>query len=106
MLAPAGSLILWDNRLPHATAAHHDGPDTREVIFLTYLPDISRNRAYASRQLNNYFSQVLPPDFQGQRADKVLEEPDHAFSELGKCLMGLEPWPDEDEQCVDLFSLN
>ena len=97
VLAPAGSIILWDNRLPHATAEQHDGPDTREVLFMTYLPDIPRNQAYASAQRNCFFSRTPPPDFKtkANHRGEPQEEPTYTFSPLGKCLMAIEPWPQE-----------
>lgn len=91
----AGSIILWDNRLPHGTAEHHYGPDSREVLFMTFLPNIPRNMNYAHHQLENYRNGIVPPDFSRGRKDSEKEctkDNHHQFSELGKKLMGLEPW--------------
>ncbi|CAE7579025.1 unnamed protein product, partial [Symbiodinium microadriaticum] len=72
------------------------------VLFMTFLPDIPRNRVYAAAQLASYFAQRLPPDFQGKGGLKSAEEPTHTFSELGKRLMSLEPWPEkEGDSSVD-----
>ncbi len=35
--APKGSLVCWDNRLPHATCASLDGNDSREVVFVGFF---------------------------------------------------------------------
>ena len=110
VVAPAGSMVLWDNRLPHGTAETHDGPDTREVLFMTFLPDVPRNRAYALAQLSCYNDKKLPPDFQGKskKGDGITsseEEPTHEFSPLGKCLMCIEPWPEEDDSCLELLRI-
>jgi hypothetical protein len=102
VLAPAGSVVVWDNRLPHATAPHHVGRDSREAVFLTYLPAIPRNRNYADRQLNNYRIGQLPPDFRHsrsevshQREESCNPSESHEFTALGRKLMGIEEW-DED----------
>jgi hypothetical protein len=90
--------------LPHATAPHHDGPDTREVVFATYLPDVPRNRSYAASQLTNYYHRRLPPDFaKGQNEQK--EDEIHDFSALGRCLMGIEPWPQDDAECMEMVDV-
>ena len=35
---PAGSIVLWDNRIPHATCDQLLNNDTREVIYFSFLP--------------------------------------------------------------------
>lgn len=50
VIAPAGSMVLWDNRLPHATSAYLDSGDTREVVYAQFLPDVHLNRLYAREQ--------------------------------------------------------
>lgn len=102
----AGSIILWDNRLPHGTAEHHLGPDSREVLFMTFLPDILRNQNYAQQQLANYRKGIVPPDFHrgGRKGHskecekECTEETHHEFSELGKKLMGIVPWGEEEDR--------
>lgn len=37
---PAGSLVVWDNRLPHATCEKLSRFDSREVIYMSYIPNI------------------------------------------------------------------
>ena len=93
VFAPAGSIVIWDNRLPHATAEKHDGPDTREVLFMTFLPDIHANKLYAKEQRENYFKRKAPPDFINKRNRKdVQEEPNYQFTELGRRLMAMDEW--------------
>jgi len=95
--APAGSVVLWDNRLPHATSDQHDGPDTREVLFMTYLPAIPRNYQYACAQRKNYLNRKPPPDFTSKSNLQIeQEEPTYQFSELGLKLMAFQPWPDDE----------
>lgn len=59
--APRGSLIFWDNRLPHATCAKLAGSDSREVIYLSFLPKIALNEAYAAQQLLHLRMNIPPP---------------------------------------------
>lgn len=105
MFATAGSVILWDNRLPHGTATSHRGPDTREVLFMTYLPDIPRNKSYAMKQLTNYNKGRLPPDFCRHQEEALPESP-HCFSALGRKLMAIDEWlPDDSlEELSQRFS--
>ncbi len=59
--APAGSLVCWDYRLPHATAQHLISDDTREVVYTGWLPDIPANKEYQKQQLINLNKNVAPP---------------------------------------------
>jgi len=61
--APLGSLIMWDNRLPHATCEHLLGNETREVIYTAYLPDVTLNRAYWQEQAKNLGKNIHPPAY-------------------------------------------
>ena len=51
IMAPRGSLVCWDNRLPHATCAKLSGTDTREVVYVGWMPNIPLNKSYAQNQL-------------------------------------------------------
>ena len=42
---PAGAVLFWDNRLPHATCATLVSDDTREVVYFSYLPAVGPNVA-------------------------------------------------------------
>lgn len=49
--APAGSFVLWDNRIPHATDQICNLFDTREVMYTSFLPaGIPCNDNYAKDQ--------------------------------------------------------
>jgi hypothetical protein len=110
VFAPAGSVVLWDNRLPHGTADNHLGPDSREVLFMTFLPNIPRNLNYALSQLENYHKGIVPPDFdrgtrrgsniKGNEQECTVGEGHEVceFSMLGRKLMGIEPWEVEEGQ--------
>ena len=61
---PAGALVIWDNKLPHATCEKLESFDTREVIYLSYLPtNHSINVKYWKHQLENFLSNSLPPSY-------------------------------------------
>ena len=60
----AGDAVVWDMRLPHATAAEHPGPDSREVVYTSFLPDLQPNREYMRQQLASLRDGSFPPDQQ------------------------------------------
>jgi ectoine hydroxylase-related dioxygenase (phytanoyl-CoA dioxygenase family) len=60
---PAGSLVLWDNRLPHATCQKLKGCDSREVIYLSYIPNVPLNIKYAQEQKANFKLNLQPPSY-------------------------------------------
>jgi hypothetical protein len=63
IFVPKGSLVCWDNRLPHATADKLDGADTREVVYTGFLPDIAINRTYMMSQLESILYNRPPPAY-------------------------------------------
>ncbi|CAM9623358.1 unnamed protein product [Heterosigma akashiwo] len=88
---PAGALVLWDVRLPHANARRNDAAVPREVVYLGYLPDVAVNRAYAEHQLRRYRAKAVPDDQWHEAGEGAVEdEPDFEFSPLGRKLMGID----------------
>lgn len=65
---PAGSLVCWDSRLPHATCNNLETLDSREVVYMGYLPNIVINQRYISLQKKAIDLNQPPPQF----SDKVL----------------------------------
>lgn len=61
--APKGSLVCWDNRLPHATTKRLTGYDSREVVFTGFLPDTELNRMYVNEQASCMFRSLSPPSY-------------------------------------------
>lgn len=57
----AGSLVLFDNKLPHATCQKLTSFDTREVIYLSYLPNTEINKKYWKQQAHNFINNIAPP---------------------------------------------
>ena len=51
VIAPKGSLVCWDNRIPHATSNILTGSDTREVVYVGWLPNVALNKKYCQEQL-------------------------------------------------------
>ena len=110
----AGSAVFWDNRIPHANSYKHHGPKPRIVVYCSFLPDIELNRRYVQKQLRDYQSGILPKDqwnhindgednqkegkskYDDAAASSSSEQApsDHKyqFTDLGRKLIGLEPW--------------
>lgn len=60
---PAGSVVFWDNRLPHATCEQFESIDSREVIYFSYLPAVELNKAYYLKQMDNINAGIRPPAY-------------------------------------------
>lgn len=89
---PAGSVIAFDWRLPHANASRNDVEVTREVAYASFLPDVGINRGYAAYQRGRYRERRIPLDQWLRPKSEVEDEPVYEFSELGKKLLGEVPW--------------
>ena len=106
----AGSLILFDWRIPHANARYNKSVNTRMVVYTGLLPNVEINRKYSKQQLVNYYNKKAPPDFWGRdnysnnkdsKYDKQIQNDNiiemqfdecYQFSELGQKLMSIKPW--------------
>jgi len=58
-----GSVVYWDNRLPHKTCELLEVDDSREVIYFSYLPNVSYNIEYLKKQYDHIKKNILPPSF-------------------------------------------
>lgn len=68
---PAGSLVLWDSRIPHSTCNKFEGFDSREVIYMSYIPNVPLNIQYHNKQCQNYEANIPPPEYNdGTSCDK------------------------------------
>jgi hypothetical protein len=80
IIAPKGSLICWDNRLPHATALIHSKSDTREVLYGgLILPNIPLNIKYHMDQINCIKNNIYPPAYakdDNTQCDRDWDYPD------------------------------
>jgi hypothetical protein len=104
----AGSAVFWDNRVPHANAYRNDSNVARAVVYCSFLPDIELNRRYVQNQLKawqsgrpirdqwNHIEEIRMGESQPELPTKVVSrtrnEQQQSLTELGKRLMGMEPW--------------
>eukprot|EP01084_Bolivina_argentea_P028658 53230_1 len=105
----AGSLILFDWRIPHANARYNKSNKTRIVVYTGLLPNVELNRNYCKQQLKCYYNKTVPPDFWGKEnysnsnkdsekqsdRDLMLEiqcDEGYKWSVLGQKLMGIKHW--------------
>ena len=58
----AGDAVIWDSRIPHATAESHDGTEPREVVYSGWLPPITENQRYAQEQAHCVLAGKYPPN--------------------------------------------
>ena len=81
---PAGSLVLWDNRLPHSTCNDLISDDTREVVYTGFLPNIPLNIKYATKQWDLYNKKLPPSYLSSCDSDYIVQQ----MSTNNKCLIG------------------
>ena len=79
---PAGSLVLWDTRLPHKTCQKLSGFDTREVLFMAYIPNVPLNIEYRNEQRDAIINKKAPPSYCGKNGIDVLR--DYELEELSE----------------------
>lgn len=72
VIASAGSLVLWDNRLPHATSDDLIGFDTREVAYISYIPKTDINIKYLKDQSKCIKKNIPPPQY--ERCEYVVDK--------------------------------
>jgi len=65
IVIPAGSLVMWDNRLPHATCKKLANFDSREVIYMSYIPNVPLNVSYGKQQKEHFLQNKKPPAYIG-----------------------------------------
>ena len=96
----AGSVVFWDNRIPHANAYRHAGHVPRAVIYCSFLPNIDLNRQYVHQQWMKW-KMGQPPTDTWIHVDKStpdgkerqdMPNHDYNFTPLGRKLMGIDPW--------------
>ena len=100
----AGSVVFWDNRLPHANAYRHDGHMPRVVVYCSYLPPIDLNRQYAQRQLARWrqglnptdqwigASTIIPSSDDSQSTQEKAEATFEKLSRFSRQLLAIEEW--------------
>lgn len=91
----AGDLVCWDYRIPHANSRYNHAASPREVVYLSYLPAIDRNRAFAEEQLRRCLAGLNPTDMWIEKtfdASAGAAISGHKFTELGRKLMTIDSW--------------
>jgi len=95
----AGSVVFWDNRIPHANAYRHDGKLPRCVVYCSFLPYVPINREYAAKQLENWKHGRQPTDQWINTSDESCsdsalsyKEQINALDPLSSRLLGIDPW--------------
>lgn len=86
----AGDMVVWDYRIPHSNSYKNESDQTREAVYIGLLPNIELNREYIKDQLIRFGDGVVPIDQWHSHNEPQLCN--YTFSELGKKMMGLDPW--------------
>lgn len=73
IIAPRGSVVFWDNRLPHKTCDKLTSFDTREVIYFSYLPSVQINKLYCEQQYNNIQKNIYPPSYHDSKNYQIAD---------------------------------
>jgi ectoine hydroxylase-related dioxygenase (phytanoyl-CoA dioxygenase family) len=86
-----GALVVWDNRLPHATASKFQSADTRECVYVGFLPDVPSNRRYVAEQRAAIIANRAPPayaaDNVGSSVDRDWDVDNDLTTEQRRLLM-------------------
>jgi ectoine hydroxylase-related dioxygenase (phytanoyl-CoA dioxygenase family) len=90
--APAGSLVLWNRRMPHSSA-ENQGDAPRWVQYVAMEPE---GDAAARAQLTTIYREKRPPEWavRQQIVEQQIPEPGEpaTLTPLGHQLVGLTPW--------------
>ncbi len=91
VIAPAGSLVLWDTRLPHATSAKLAGHDSREVVYVGFLPTTPLNNEYLKKQLQAIRLNKPPPAYDDGDESEISDcnWKETALTALQKSMLGI-----------------
>ncbi|RUP12313.1 hypothetical protein BC936DRAFT_139826 [Jimgerdemannia flammicorona] len=107
-----GDVVFWHCDLAHAVEPHHTGTSDSTVFYIPAAPLCELNARYAREARESFLRGVKGPDFVGR--DGGDEGPEVAFedragledlSEVGRRLMGFEPWEGEEEvvrRCAEI----
>ena len=81
---------MWDNRIVHSNSLRNISSLPREVVYIGLLPDIPRNKKYATEQLRRFQLGILPSDQWVSHGDQPRGVCAYEFSSLGKKLMAMD----------------
>ena len=118
----AGSVVFWDNRIPHGNSYRNDSsPETvvddgennnvlgtsgsRAVVYCSFLPDVDINRKFVQRQLVDWMERRPPrigDRWMKQEEDNAVVDAsrvnvterniESTLTDLGKRLIGIASW--------------
>ena len=83
VLAPHGSLVLWDYRLPHKTTKKCDNIFGRKNMFSAWVLNCKINRKLAKLQKIHFKKGILPPQ-EGNQIVKCYKSPDLILNNFQK----------------------
>ena len=86
VLAPPGSLILWDSRIPHKTTKRCDNMLGRKQIYGSWIPNCEINRKLAINEKKHFQNGILPP--QEFEVAKCYKSPDLILNDFQKSFFG------------------
>lgn len=88
----AGDMVIWDYRIPHANSRHNLSHQSREVVYVGFLPDVEVNKRFAKEQLRRFQDGLLPTDQWHEQSEKLECPVEYSFSPLGRLLMGIDDY--------------
>ena len=94
----AGSVVFWDNRIPHANAYRHNGTEPRAVVYCSFLPDVAVNQGYVQDQLVKWKMRQSPtdqwvhPNVERDKNSASLDDLLPHLSRLQRQLLGIDAW--------------
>ena len=115
----AGSVVFWDNRIPHGNSYRNDPPPesdgennsvlgssgSRAVVYCSFLPDVDINRKFIQRQLVDWKKRRPPrigDRWMKQEEDNAVDDAsrvndtdrniESTLTDLGKRLIGIASW--------------
>lgn len=91
----AGSVVVWDTRIPHSNSRRNDSEKNRAVVYASFLPDVPINHRYVTKQLNDYKQMRIPTDqWVGVDLENVPHENETfpSFTQFERKLLGVDSW--------------
>ena len=88
-----GDTVWWHPDVVHAVGNEHTGNDYASVIYIGASPACNKNRTYALRQAESFYSGASAPDFAAENYEIDFDgrATINDLTELGKLQMGMGP---------------
>lgn len=90
----AGDLLIFNSLLPHGIRANRSADKVRIAQYISMMPAQEEDEALRQWRINSWRNKVAPEGyaFPGDPEEKEKKDPVAELTELGKKLLGLEPW--------------